>query len=764
VKHLPLRVLRGFGARERRGDSFFFSRLRASCRCLKQNTAGGREMKTYAYGFPKLGKQREFKRLIEGYWSQRVTEEELLTGIRELDKKREETYRKYVDAHPQGEMTLYDPMLDVALLFGVYEAETLEEYFNLCRGKNALEMTKWFNTNYHYLVPDFEEKKPEFKVSKPVWDRHEGATENVHLIAPFTFLKLSKNLPEEFFGEALKELTEKFVQYINERGFKSVHLEDPALVMELADEEWKLLEEAYKAFENANAEINLFTYYDSVDNLQKLFDLPVSGVGVDLVHDRGENLAQLKDLDPKGKRLFAGVIDGRNVWRNDLFKTAELIKELSEKFDVVITNAAPLFHLPVSLAGATLPEELLKKVAFAEEKLKELQLISQTLSGDEEEARKWVSGIGSSFGEIPSVRERIKNLREEDFIRKPEYKERIKKQQEVLNLPLFPTTTIGSFPQTEEVRRVRLLYRKGRLSEEDYKTFIRGEIAKAIQIQEDLDLDVFVHGEFERTDMVEFFAEKMKGIATTGNGWIISYGTRCYRPPIIYGDVERDGKMTIDEIAFAQSLTEKPVKGMLTGPVTIIAWSFVREDIPTSEVAYQIALALKDEIRDYEEAGIKIVQIDEPAIREKAPIKKRNWKEYFDWAIKSFRLCHSSVKPETQIHTHMCYSEFGEIINYIMDMDFDVISIEASRSKGNIVEAFEKVDFDRQIGLGIWDIHSPYVPAPEEMMEIVERALKVIPKENFWINPDCGLKTRRWEEVIPALRNMLTVANRLREA
>jgi len=721
-------------------------------------------MKTYAYGFPRLGKQREFKRLIEGYWSQRVTEEELLTGIKELNKKREEAYRKYVDAHPQGEMTLYDPMLDVALLFGVYEAETLEEYFNLCRGKNALEMTKWFNTNYHYLVPDFEGKKPEFKVSKPVWDRHEGATENVHLIAPFTFLKLSKNLPEEFFGEALKELTERFVQYINERGFKSVHLEDPALVMELADEEWKLLEEAYKAFENANAEINLFTYYDSVDNLQKLFDLPVSGVGVDLVHDRGENLAQLKEIDPKGKRLFAGVVDGRNVWRNDLFKTAELIKELSEKFDVVITNAAPLFHLPVSLAGATLPEELLKKVAFAEEKLKELQLISQILSGDEEEARKWISGIGSSFGEIPSVRERVKNLREEDFIRKPEYKERIKKQQGVLNLPLFPTTTIGSFPQTEEVRRVRLLYRKGRLSEEEYKTFIRGEIAKAIQIQEDLDLDVFVHGEFERTDMVEFFAEKMKGIATTGNGWIISYGTRCYRPPIIYGDVERDGKMTIDEITFAQSLTEKPVKGMLTGPVTIIAWSFVREDIPTSEVAYQIALALKDEIRDYEEAGIKIVQIDEPAIREKAPIKKRNWKEYFDWAIKSFRLCHSSVKPETQIHTHMCYSEFGEIINYIIDMDFDVISIEASRSKGDIIETFEKVNFDRQIGLGVWDIHSPYVPAPEEMMEIVERALKVIPKENFWINPDCGLKTRRWEEVIPALKAMLTVANGLREA
>ncbi|MEO2068495.1 MAG: 5-methyltetrahydropteroyltriglutamate--homocysteine S-methyltransferase [Desulfurobacteriaceae bacterium] len=720
-------------------------------------------MKTYAYGFPRLGKQREFKRLIEGYWAQKVSEEELLEGIKKLNQKREETYKLYVDAYPQGEMTLYDPMLDVALLFGVYSANTLDEYFELCRGKNALEMTKWFNTNYHYLVPDFEGKEPKFCISTPCWNRHEDATENVHLIAPFTFLKLSKNLKSEYFGKALKELTEKFVEYINEKGFKSVHLEDPALVMELSEEEWNLIEEAYKAFEKANAEINIFTYYDSVDNLQKLFDLPVSGIGVDLVHDRGENLSQLKEIDPKGKKLFAGVVDGRNVWRNDLFKTAEVLKELSEKFEVIITNAAPLFHLPVSLQGATLPEELLKKVAFAEEKLKELKLLSQILEGNEEEAKEWVSGLESSFGEIKEVRERVKNLKEEDFVRNPSYQERIRKQQEVLNLPLFPTTTIGSFPQTEEVRRVRLLHRKGKLDLESYKTFIRGEIAKAIQIQEDLGLDVFVHGEFERTDMVEFFAEKMKGIATTGNGWIISYGTRCYRPPIIYGDVERDGKMTVEEIAFAQSLTDKPVKGMLTGPVTIIAWSFVREDIPVSEVAYQIALAIKDEIKDYEEAGIKVVQIDEPAIREKAPIKKRNWKEYFDWAIKSFRLCHSSCKPETQIHTHMCYSEFGEIMEYILDMDFDVISIEASRSKGDIIEAFERVNFDRQIGLGVWDIHSPYVPSPEEMKEIVERALKVIPKENFWINPDCGLKTRRWEEVNPALRNMLTVAKTLRE-
>ncbi|ADU97520.1 5-methyltetrahydropteroyltriglutamate--homocysteine S-methyltransferase [Thermovibrio ammonificans HB-1] len=717
-------------------------------------------IKTYAYGFPRLGKQREFKRLIEGFWAGKVTEEELLTGIEKLNKKREESYAAHVDNFPRGEMTLYDPMLDTALILGLYRAESLEEYFQLCRGKNALEMTKWFNTNYHYLVPDFEGKRPQFKATVPVWDRHKGVKRNAHLIGPLTFLKLSKNLPEGAFGELLKEVAKTLVDYAVERGFESIHLDDPAFVLELSKEEWKAVEEAYGEFERFPGDVNLFTYYDSVDNLAGLFELPVSGVGVDLVHDRGENLKQLKTVEPGGKKLFAGVIDGRNVWRADLTAKRALLAELAERFEVVATNAAPLFHLPVSLAGATLPEGLLEKVAFAEEKLKELSLIAK---GSDQELNSWSKGVGSSFGELKEVRERVQNLKEEDFERKPAYSERVKKQQEVLKLPLFPTTTIGSFPQTEEVRRVRLLYRKGKLSQEDYDTFIRGEIAKAIQIQEELGLDVFVHGEFERTDMVEFFAEKMKGIATTGNGWVISYGTRCYRPPIIYGDVDREGPMTIKEIAFAQSLTDKPVKGMLTGPVTIIAWSFVREDIPTEEVAYQIALALKDEIADYEKAGIKIVQIDEPAIREKAPIKRRNWDDYFRWAVRSFRLCHSSVKPETQIHTHMCYSEFGEIMEYILQMDFDVISIEATRSKGDIIEAFEKVNFDRQIGLGVWDIHSPYVPTVEEMKEIVERALKVIPKENFWINPDCGLKTRRWEEVIPALRNLVALAKELRE-
>ncbi|SMP11599.1 methionine synthase (B12-independent) [Desulfurobacterium pacificum] len=718
-------------------------------------------MKTYAYGFPRLGKQREFKKLIEGYWNGKVTEEELRQGIRNLDETRKSTYTRHVSSYPQGEMTLYDHMLDTALLYGVYRAETLEDYFRLCRGKEALEMTKWFNTNYHYLVPDFEGKKPEFSIQTPVWDRHEGIEENAYLIAPFTFLKLSKGLKREYFGDALKELTALTISYIREKGFKSVHLDDPALVMELTDEEWNWVKEAYAQFSDLNMPVNLFTYYDSVDRLSLLFELPFAGIGVDLVHDRGENLKQLGSIRTN-KVLFAGVVDGRNVWRNNVLKTAELVKKLSEKFNVVVTNAAPLFHLPVSLEGATLPSELLEKVAFAEEKLKEINLIAKAVSGDESEGREWISGIDLSFGLNEKVKERVGALSSEDFERKVPYQERKKLQQEVLRLPLFPTTTIGSFPQTEEVRRVRLLYRKGNLDADSYEIFIKGEIAKAIEIQEELGLDVFVHGEFERTDMVEFFAEKLEGIATTGNGWVISYGTRCYRPPIIYGDVERKEPMTVKEIAFAQSLTDKPVKGMLTGPVTIIAWSFVREDIPTKEVAYQIALAIKDEIKDYEDAGIKIVQIDEPAIREKAPIKKRYWNEYFDWAIKSFRLCCSSAKPETQIHTHMCYSEFGEIMDYIVEMDFDVISIEASRSKGDIIEAFEKVNFDRQIGLGVWDIHSPYVPSVEEMREIVERALKVIPKENFWINPDCGLKTRRWEEVIPALKNLVNLAKELR--
>jgi len=376
--------------------------------------------------------------------------------------------------------------------------------------------------------------------------------------------------------------------------------------------------------------------------------------------------------------------------------------------------------------------------------------------------KEW-QGIFKGFGVREEVRRRIASLRSEDFQRELPYAERIKIQQEILNLPLLPTTTIGSFPQTEEVRKTRTAYNSGKISEEEYKEFIRKQIEHVIRVQEEIGLDVLVHGEFERTDMVEFFAQRLEGIATTKHGWVLSYGSRVYRPPIIYGDVYRPKPMTVEEITYAQSLTSKPVKGMLTGPVTILNWSYYSEDIPKHEIAYQIALAILDEVRDLESAGIKVIQIDEPAFREGAPLKRRDWPSYFDWAVKAFRLC-SKAKPQTQIHTHMCYSEFNEVIEYIYQMDFDVISIEASRSKGEIISAFESFKgWDRQIGIGVYDIHSPAVPTKAQIRAVLERSMKVLPVELLWVNPDCGLKTRRWEEVIPSLKNMVETAKELRE-
>ncbi len=741
-------------------------------------------MNVYAYGYPRLGKNREFKKAIEGYWSGAKTEKEMIDTILDLEKERLSLYEKNVDKIPIGEMTLYDNILDTALLLGVYKVEDLKDYFELCRGKDALPMRKYFNTNYHYLIPDLRNIK-EFSYAwdktkrfyakfingknVDIWDfkaeNPEVKSKENYLpvyFSPFTFIKLSFH-NEEDFEKLLNSAINVYKEILKD--YDEVILEDPALVLELSEKEVKLVKKLYEELSKVT-KIYVLTYYDALeeDTFKALLETDIKGIFLDIVNGKAnlDLLRKYKD-SLKDKEVILGVTNGRNVWRADVFKIKEALEEFKD-LNISISNGAPLFHLPITIEGESLDEKLLNKLAFANEKLEELNILRELLNENKEErAKEWTKGIYTSFGEIKEIREKIKNLKEEDFVRKPSFEERNKIQRNLLKLPLFPTTTIGSFPQTQEVRKIRALYRQGKLSKEDYETFIRGEIAKCIQIQEELGLDVLVHGEFERTDMVEFFAEKLEGIATTKNGWIISYGTRGYRPPIIYGDIKRPEPMTIKEIAFAQKLTNKPVKGMLTGPVTIIAWSFVREDIPNEEVAYQLALALQEEIADYEKAGIKIVQIDEPAIREKAPIKKRDWDKYFDWAVKSFRLCHSKVKPETQIHTHMCYSDFGEIINYILDMDFDVISIEATRSKGEIIKDFEKVNFDREIGLGVWDIHSPVVPSVEDMKKIVERALRVIPKEKFWINPDCGLKTRQWQEVIPALRNLVKLALILRE-
>ncbi len=753
-------------------------------------------MKTLAFGFPKLGEKREFKKLLENFWKGSITEEELHAGMRDLNLWKINLYKENVDIVPSNELSYYDHMLDTALMvgciperFGNYEG--IKTYFEMARGKNALEMTKWFNTNYHYLVPEIERDNFRLFINKPLEEyrffKEKGIETAPHIIGIFTFLRLSKALKKKegelpvFEIEKIEDekmfrsLTEKLIpvyrevlESLKKEGCKRVHIEEPALVMDTERWHWEVVKEIYEELSKAGIDIALFTYYDSVSDYEKYAELPVKALHFDLVSNK-ENLQNLREKGfPKDKELIAGIINGRQPWRANLKEKLELIEELSKiSINLTISNSCPLYHLPVTVeVEDELPEGLKERLSFAKEKLRELKILKEAFEGKEEalkECEETEKLLKVSFGENPSVRERVKNLKEEDFRRELPYKEREKIQKEILKLPLFPTTTIGSFPQTEEVRKMRTAYRTGKITEEEYKNFIRKQIEKVIAFQEDVGLDVLVHGEFERSDMVEYFAIKLDGIATTKHGWVLSYGSRVYRPPIIYGDVSRPEPMTVEEITYAQSLTDKPVKGMLTGPVTILNWSYYREDIPKEEIAYQIALALLDEVKDLENAGIKIIQIDEPAFREGTPLKRRDWEEYFRWAVRAFRLC-SRAKPETQIHTHMCYSEFNEIIEYIYQMDFDVISIEASRSKGEIISAFEKFKgWDRQIGIGVYDIHSPAIPSKEEMRMIMERAMKVLPKELLWVNPDCGLKTRRWEEVEPALKNMVEMAKELRE-
>jgi 5-methyltetrahydropteroyltriglutamate--homocysteine methyltransferase len=721
-------------------------------------------MQTYAYGFPRLGKKREYKRIIEGFWNGRIKARELQDEIRKLEKGRLLTYEKYVDKFPVGEMTLYDNMLDTALMLGLYKCEDLEEYYNLCRGKNALELRKWFNTNYHYLIPEFRGsfKRSGFRVT---WNKPKESKEIYqkgipYLIGPFSFLKLSKGINSGIFKEYLMSLADVYIDLIKD--FNEVHIDEPAFVMELSREEVSWIKQVYDRLGSQNRDINLFTYYDSVDFLKDLYELPIKAIGLDFINGK-ENLVNIREHGfPEGKILIAGIVNGRNIWRTNISETVESLRELSGYTeDLIISNAAPLYHLPITIENEQLDERLLKEIAFAEERLAELKLIAKIYSGKKQVTED--EGKIVSFSINPEVQQRIKNLKEEDFNKAIRYDERNKKQKKVLNLPLFPTTTIGSFPQTIEVRKKRADFKSGKISEGEYKAFIREEIRKLIRLQENLGLDVLVHGEFERTDMVEYFAQKLEGIATTKDGWIISYGTRGYRPPIIYGDVSRPNSMTLDEISFAQSLTKKPVKGMLTGPVTIIAWSFVRDDIPVYEVAYQIALCLQDEINDYERKGIKIVQIDEPAFKEKAPIKKRDRDEYFKWAVQSFNLS-SKSKPETQIHTHMCYSEFNDIIDSIAAMDADVLSIETSRSQMELLDAFANFNYSKKIGPGVYDIHSPRVPSVEEMVSLLQKAAKVLNPDQIWVNPDCGLKTRAWPETKSALEKMVIAAQEMRKA
>ncbi len=718
-------------------------------------------MKSYAYGFPRLGKGREYKNSIEGFWNGSLSEQDLNARLSENQNTLYSTYSQYVDAFPSGEMTRYDHMLDTAVMVGAYRPVTLEEYYNYCRGSGALEMTKWFNTNYHYLIPDLTGISPgDLSLH---WNRTLEASavsgkSFPYLLGPYTFLKLSRGVGRARMPEFMEALGAIYAEAVS--AAPDVHIDEPAFAMDVNSDEIALIRKTYEVIGSAGARIHLFTYYESVDFLKVLFDLPLASLGLDFVHGEG-NINALSELSfPGDMRLIAGLVDGRNVWKNDIARSIEMLRRLSRSAgSISVSNAAPLYHVPVTIEGEPLEPGLLSRLSFALEKLQEIKLIAE---GHEKGIVPTMAPSAPVLSD-QKVAARIAGLGEQDFTRSSPYEKRTELQRSALNLPPFPTTTIGSFPQTAEVRKKRLDMKKGRISSEEYNAFIDEKIADLVSLQEELDIDVLVHGEFERSDMVEFFAEKLEGIATTDHGWVLSYGTRVYRPPIVHGDVSRPSPMTLREIAKAKSLTKKPVKGMLTGPVTILAWSYVREDVPVEVAANQIALCLRDEIADYEKNGIGIVQVDEPAFREKAPLKKRDWDAYFKWAVRAFRLATGSAADRTQVHTHMCYSRFGEIMDRIMELDFDVISIEASRSRGDIVESFEEAGFDRQIGLGCWDVHSPEVPTREGMREVAERALRVIPGKNFWINPDCGLKTRGWKESVPSLRAMVEFARELRK-
>jgi len=740
------------------------------------------EILTSNLGYPRIGKGRELKKALEGHWQDKISEDELKETALNLQVENWGYQREIgIDLIPVNEFSLYDHMLDMATMFGFipkrfkYKEKApvpLSLYFTLARGREGiapLEMTKWFDTNYHYLVPELDtmpcllENRP--LISYSLARERAGINGKPVIVGPYTFLRLSKIfLDKGSLISALIDVYKEALMSLKETGAVWVQMDEPALVLDLDEEDIRLVEEVYKVLADIGLNIILQTYFGALSFYERIINLPTDAIGLDLVRGE-ENLENIRKYGfPSDKILSLGVVDGRNVWRADLNKVSNLVKEVLEVAKpkgLILQPSCSLIHLPISIElEGDIDSNIKGRLSFANERLKEIVKLAKILK--EEEGIKEDVDNFEQIGCIPEVRERVKHLKASDFERGIPYEERRTRQQAVLNLPLFPTTTIGSFPQTGDVRRIRARYKKGQIGEGDYKAFIRERMAYCIGVQEGLGLDVLVHGEFERSDMVEYFAQKLTGFLVTKNGWVQSYGSRCTRPPIIYGDVSRKGAMTLEEITFAQSLTKRPVKGMITGPVTILNWSFVRNDIPKREVAYQIALALKEEVLDLEKAGIKIIQIDEPALREGLPLKKRMRGDYLEWAVKAFRLVTSKVRPETQIHTHMCYAEFSDIIEAIDGMDADVISIECSRSQGDNIDVFEKFHYKKGIGLGVYDIHSPRVPSTEEILVTLRRCLKVLRPEQLWVNPDCGLKTRQWEEVIPSLKNMVKAAEILR--
>lgn len=748
-----------------------------------------------AIGYPRIGEKREWKRALESFWSQNSSKEELLAtleGIRlnNLQKQKDAG----IDLIPVGDFSFYDHVLDTSTAFGIVPKRfdytdgpvSVETYFDIARGNDgaiASEMTKWFNTNYHYIVPELEGSTPKLVENRPL-NYYLEAKEKLGIdgkpvfLGPVTFIKLAKD-QEETFETRLKQFTPLYAQILaklEEAGATWVQIDEPSLTSEFSAKELEAIQAAYTELKNAapNLKVIVQTYFEKIANYEEIVKLPVHGLGLDFVH--GDSLTQLKEFGfPKDKVLAAGIVDGRNVWRADLDAKLDILDAIQVHVDaerLIVQSSCSLLHVPVTKKSEEQLDPIIRGgLSFADEKLEEIVLLKQAVEGGKDaiaeglianrEGRKTLNE--SSYRQNAKVKETVENLTEKDVNRPAPFAERIIEQDERFNLPLLPTTTIGSLPQTAEVRQTRSKWRRGEITNEQYEAFINAQIDKWIAIQEEIGIDVLVHGEFERTDMVEYFGEKFAGFGVTKFGWVQSYGSRCVKPPLILGDVAFSEPITVKESVYAQSLTKKPVKGMLTGPVTILNWSFVRDDIPRVDVQNQIALALRDEILALEENGIKIIQVDEPALREGLPLDPSKKQAYLEAAVYAFKLSTAAVENDTQIHTHMCYSDFNEIIQSISDLDADVISIETSRSHGEIIEAFETNTYDKEIGLGVYDIHSPRVPSKEEIKQNIHRALKTIHPKQFWINPDCGLKTRQEKETIAALEVMIEAANEIRK-
>ncbi|MCS3756424.1 5-methyltetrahydropteroyltriglutamate--homocysteine S-methyltransferase [Salinibacter ruber] len=758
-------------------------------------------------GYPRIGAHRELKRAVEGYWKGDLTKDELRDSAQALRESHWATQQELgLDVVPSNDFSYYDQVLDACAMVGAVPERfpwdgtevDLDTYFAMARGLQekdlegeesgvqAMEMTKWFDTNYHYIVPEFSHDTTFSLSSTKVIDEYEeakaqGVDTRPVVIGPVSFLLLGKTQADDLDAlDLLDDLLPVYAEVLQEladAGCEAVQLDEPNLVLDLSDAERAALDQAYEALADAaDIELHVATYFGGLeDNLPTALDLPVDVLHLDLTRGEEQLDEALDHGVPDDLALSLGVIDGRNVWRADLdalLGTVETAIDALGTDRVLVGPSCSLLHVPVDLdTEPGLSDEMKTWFAFATQKIEEIVALAERADGHEDATealfeksrRAHAARAESDWINDAAVQDRVAGIDAAMTERDSPHSSRSPLQREALDLPTLPTTTIGSFPQTDDMRRMRAQYKKDEISKDEYEDFIEEQIADTIAAQEEIGLDVLVHGEPERGDMVEHFGRQLDGFLFTENGWVQSYGTRCVRPPIIAGDVSRPEPMTTRWLSYANDQTDTPVKGMLTGPVTMLQWSFVRDDQSRAETCRQIALAIRDEVLDLEDVGIQAIQIDEPAFREGLPLREHQWDDYLDWAVECFRLASSGVRDETQIHTHMCYSEFNDIIEAIADMDADVISVEASRSKMELLDSFDAFDYPNEIGPGVYDIHSPRVPSVEEMEELIRTALDALEPSQMWVNPDCGLKTRRWVEVQPSLENMVQAAENVRE-